>query len=281
MRVGVDTKYKPCVLALTVVTRGPVLARVRVAHAFMPNTNFTDREGTVDGERTFYVHMPRTPQTVVVNVYNKAVGDQPAGRDKTIMIKEYKLLPLDTFPQIYDSKNPLIQEGVKFIEEFSERAAILSAGEIGSVYRSDHGRFRIDYLDHIRDRREFIPDKANGGLVPNPRLGEIQSTPARISRDRGIIEWSKPHCIRYAVPYRVGISAHEIGHFYINENPRDEFEADENGINIMIGKGYGYIDVCNAFLSVFESSPTDQNADRAKKVIEQVEKLERKYNRYK
>ncbi len=280
MRIPVDTNYKPCMLAITVVSEGQITIRLRVAHAFQPNTNYTDREMPVNGSQIFYVRMPIPPQKSVIQIYNKATGDQPNGSDKTFIVKEYKIMPLDTFPELYDSKNPLILEGIKFLKQFSERAAILSAGQIGSVYQSDQKRFRIDYVDAIVDRREEIKDKS-GNWIPNPRMGEVQSTPARISRDRGIIEWAKPACVKYAVPYRFGISTHEIGHFYINTNPRDEFEADENGIKIMIGCGFGFIDACDAFLGVFEGSPSDQNAQRTNKVIELVTQLDNKYNRYK
>ncbi len=267
-------------LAITVQSRGPIDIRLRVAHAFQPNTNYTDRTGPVDGTQVFYVRMPIPPQTVVVQIYNKTIGDQPKDADKSFVVKDYKIMQLDTFPELYDSRNPLIQEGVKFLKQFSERAAILSAGPIGSVYQSDQKRFRIDYVDAILDRREQIKNKA-GKWVPNPGLGEVQSTPARISRDRGIIEWAKPACLEYAVPYRFGITSHEIGHFYLNENPRDEFEADRNGIKIMIGNGFGFIDACDAFLSVFEGSPSDQNAQRTNQVIQLVTELDNKYNRYK
>lgn len=280
MRIPIDTNYKPCMLAITVQSKGPVNIRVRVAHAYQPNTNYTDREGPVNGTQTFYVRMPIPPQTVVAQIYNKANGDLLNGADKSFIIKDYKIMELDTFPEIYDSKNPLIQEGVKFLKEFSERAAILSAGPIGSVYQSDKKRFRIDYVDAITDRREEI-QLPNGKVIPNPRMGEVQSTPARISRDRGIIEWAKPACLKYAVPYRFGISAHEVGHFYINTDARNEFEADENGIKIMIGCGFGFIDACDAFLSVFEGSPTQQNEERTTKVIKLVQELDDKYNRYK
>jgi hypothetical protein len=267
-------------LAITVQSKSPIEIRLRVAHAYQPNTDYTDRSAPLTGKQIFYVRMPIPPKTVVVQLYNKANGDQVTGADASIKIIDYKLLPLDTFPEIYDSKNPLIQEGIKFLKEFSQRAAILSAGLIGSIYQSDKKRFRIDYLDAIVDRREEIQTKS-GQVIPNPNFGKVQSTPARISRDRGIIEWAKPACLQYAVPYRFGITCHEIGHFYINTDPRDEFEADENGIKIMIGCGFGFIDACDAFLSVFEGSPSDQNAQRTNKVIELVTKLDEKYNRYK
>lgn len=131
MRIPVNTNYKPCMLAITVQSKGPIEIRLRVAHAYQPNTDYTDRTGPVNGKQVFYVRMPIPPQTVVVQIYNKAIGDQQKGADKTFDVVDYKIMELDTFPQIYDSKNPLIQEGVKFLKQFSERAAILSAGHIG------------------------------------------------------------------------------------------------------------------------------------------------------
>lgn len=261
------------ILALTVKTAHEIPLRVRVraayrdskgAIAFKPFTNYTDRQGNVNGERTFYVRMPKTTEIVVAELFNPSVTNDPNREDNSFTLAKKEILPLDTYPSEYDSENELIKCAIKFVQEFSEKAGYLSAGEIGSVYKSDCGRFRIDYLDVIHDRQ----------------TGQELATPARISQDRGIIEVAKKHFRNYAVPYRDAILFHEVSHFYINDNPRNEVEADLNALKIFLGLGYGYIDAENAFLNVFKNSPSDQNKERHQILHNFITGFEGRYNKY-
>ena len=61
---------------------------------------------------------------------------------------------------------------------------------------------------------------------------------------------------------RMAILLHEFAHFYLNENIDDEVEADLNGLLIYLGLGYPRIDGYEAFLQVFETTPTPQNKNR-------------------
>ncbi len=286
MRTGINTDFKPACLRVKLNSRGPQNLRLRVAHAHMPNAFFTNRSVPINGERTIYVHMPTTPGMIVLQVFNEKNGEMP--NDTTFQVGEYKLLELATFPELYDSGSKLIREGVKFFTQFSNNASILSAGmSPGSVYRSENRNFRIDYLDAITDRRIEIPksfltkNPADQNIpIPNPGYGKEESTPARISRDRGIVEWSKPKCVPMAIPFRCCINFHEMSHFYINYDPRNEFEADKNGMNLAVGLGYGFLDICDGFMGVFENSPSDQNVDRTEQVKQYMLEMEKKYNRY-
>lgn len=265
MRIPIVTNNEPVIVMFKIKTNSKVPMRIRVCDAFKPNTNFTDRTGLVQGERKFYVRMPKTPETVVAQIYNATNGDLGEGMDPTFQIIEKQIYPLDTYPSEFDSKSELVQCAIKFIQDFSERAGILSAGPTGSTYRSDCGRFRIDYLDVIHDRKS----------------GKELATPARISQDRGIIEVSKKHFLKYAVPYRVAILLHEISHFYINNDSHNEIEADLNALKIFLGLGYGYIDGENAFLNVFIGSPSDQNKERHQILHNFIVDFEERNNKYK
>jgi len=264
MRIPIETNNQPVIVGFKIKTNSNVPMRVRVCDAYKPNTNYTDRTGFVDGERMFYVRMPKTPKTVIAQIYNAKTGDVAEGKDATFQLLEKKIHPLDSYPETYDSQNDLIKCAIKFIQDFSERAGILSAGPEGSVYKSDCGRFRIDYLDTINDRKS----------------GVELATPARISQDRGIIEVAKKHFIKYAVPYRVAILLHEISHFYVNENPHNEIEADLNALKMFLGLGYGYIDAENAFLNVFIGSPSNQNKERHQILHNFIVNFEERYNKY-
>ena len=87
-------------------------------------------------------------------------------------------------------------------------------------------------------------------------------TPARISKSNGRIQVSKKQFDKYTVPMRMAILLHEFAHFYLNENIDDETEADLNGLLIYLGLGYPRIEGYEAFLQVFEGSPTQENKKR-------------------
>lgn len=265
MRIPIVTNHQPVILSFKIKTNGKLPLRVRVADAFKPNTNYTDRTGNVIGERTFYVRMPRTPETVLAQIYNPLFPETDPRADQGFEIVDKQILPLDTYPDTYNSQNDLIKCAIKFVQDFSERAGIYSAGEIGSVYKSDCGRFRIDYLNEIHDRKTGAP----------------LATPARISQDRGIIEVSKKHFLQYAVPYRVAILLHEVSHFYLNDNAHSEIEADLNALKIFLGLGYGYIDGENAFIQVFQGTPSDQNKERHQILHNFIMDFEQRHNNYK
>ncbi len=265
MRIPIETNMEPIIVSFKIKTNANIPIRLRVTDAFAQNSNYTDRTGYVNGERTFYVRMPRTPQTVVAQIYNPTFKESDPRSDAGITIVEKKILPLETYPDVYKSGDELIKCAIEFVQEFSERAGWLGAGPTGSVYESNCGRFRIDYLDTINDRK----------------TGKELATPARISQDRGIIEVAKKHFINYAIPYRDAILFHEVSHFYINDDAHNEIEADLNALKIFLGLGYGYIDAENAFLNVFKGSPSDQNVERHQVLHNFIVDFEERYNKYK
>lgn len=273
MRIPIETNKEPLILEFKVKTSSEIPFRVRVRSAyknskgelaFKPNTDYTDRYGKVNGERTFFVRLPKSSDIVVAELYNPAKTKNPNAADPSWQLVSKTIHPLDTYPSEYDSNSDLVKCAIEFIQYFSENAGIFSAGEEGSVYKSTCGRFRIDYLNEIRDRK----------------TGVELATPARISQDRGIIEIAKKHFVRYAVPYRVAILLHEISHFYLNENPRNEVEADLNALKMFLGLGYGYIDAENAFLNVFKGTPSDQNKERHMILHNFIDDFEKRNNKY-
>ena len=167
-------------------------------------------------------------------------------------------LPLKRKLTAFNHANDTIRKFVKFAEEFSAKAGYISAK--GSVYTSDDGQFRIDYLDDI------IGDN-----------GKSLKTPARISRNQGIIEVSKLKFSKYSVPMRMAILLHEFSHFYLNSDMANETEADLNALIIYLGLGYPRIDAYNVFTQVFHTSPTELNKDRMKIIDDFIRNFENKY----
>ena len=254
MRIPIVTGGEPLIFSFKLAGNCPN-CRIRVYDANRPNTDFTNRLGVLAGEQTFHVRMPIVGQKIIADIYQE--GTNPEAENPNIVLIEKNLNDIEVFPQVYNSGDPLIKEMMTFFEEFAMRKNYLSAGPGGSVYLSDGGRFRIDYLDDITDRQQRLPNPADPTKpIPNPNYGRVLGTPARISQDRGVIEVSKRYFSTIPVTQAVPILAHEGSHFYLSENRDDEKEADENAKNISLGRGYSDGDVYAAFVNVFQNANT-------------------------
>ena len=256
MKMHVNLNEKPSTLMFAIKTAFPKKIYVKVADAEQPNTTFTNRSCTISGEDAIYVRMPIAPKRAVILISSeKEVQGMP---DKEYKVVDAKILPLKRKLTSFSHANPTIQRFVKFAEEFSRKAGYISAKN--SVYTSNDGQFRIDYLDDIVD--------------PN---GTSLKTPARISKNEGIIEVSKLKFSKYSVPMRMAILLHEFSHFYLNSDMANETEADLNALIIYLGLGYPRIDAYNVFTQVFHTSPTELNKDRMKIIDDFIRNFENKY----
>jgi hypothetical protein len=74
MIVTIPTRHEEITLVIKVFTHEPHSIRIKVVDAEQPNTTFTDRYKTVDGESIFFVRMPVSGKDVLVYVYNEANG---------------------------------------------------------------------------------------------------------------------------------------------------------------------------------------------------------------
>ena len=247
MNILFKTKQKPLTIMIEVATNGAQKIQIIVKDINKPNTDYTNRYSTVNGSQKFYVRMPISPYESLISIYNVANGNLKKGQDPTFKVIKIDARPLERKMDCVDWSNPKIRDFCNFAQQFSDNAGILSAGKFpnGSTYISDEGNFRIDYFDDIRSKR-----------------GMLIQTPARISQSKGIIQVSKAHFKKFTVPMRMAILLHEFAHFYLNENIDDEVEADLNGLLIYLGLGYPRIDGYEAFLQVFETTPTPQNKNR-------------------
>ena len=74
MIFSVPTRYEELTLLVKVRTYEPQKIRIKVIDAEQPNTTFTDRYKTINGESIFFVRMPVSAKEVLVYVYNEAYG---------------------------------------------------------------------------------------------------------------------------------------------------------------------------------------------------------------
>ena len=237
---------QPITLEIVIETRRKEKIWLKVADPTKPNTYYIKRYANMVGVKSFFVNMPIAPEVADVIVYNNKNG--LSRRDRSFRVLEIRKLPLKVKPLMKMSKK--VKSFVRFAEEFSEEAGYLPSSEDGDTYRSNNGKFRIDYFDVIRS-------KGSGRLV---------GTPARISQLSGKIEVSAKAFRGYSIPMRMAILMHEFSHFFVNKVPSDESEADINGLKLYFTRGYPKISAYNVFLNVFKRSPSMQNKERYDKL---------------
>lgn len=254
MEFIVKTSNKPVTIMINVRTKAKQKIRIVVANKYKKDTLYTNRFKTIDGNGIFYVRMPQSPETALIYVYKE--GENPKSKNGFEVVDK-KLLPLKSKFTVNEIQNALVKEFVEFAQGFCENAGVFSAG--GSIYASDGGNFRIDYLDVITKRNDKTP----------------LNTPARISKVTGIIELAKQRFKCYTVPMRMAILLHEFSHYYLNNKQDDEEEADYNALLIYLGLGYPRIEAERVFLKVFYKTPSDGNVERYNKINNMINNFER------
>ena len=256
MRIKAKTKGNPCCIKMTIACSEPRKMYFKVKDSDKPFTEFTNRYCTVEGEQTFYVRMPISPQ--VADIIVKSENQMNGRPDDSYEIGNLEILSLKRKPSAFNSANSTIKNYIKFCQEFCAKAGYISAGN--SIYTSNDGKFRIDYLDKITDES-----------------GKSMNTPARISKNQGIIEVSKEKFKNYTIPMRMCILLHEFSHYYLNTDIANETEADLNGLLIYLGLGYPRIDAYNVFSQVFITAPNSVNTNRMKIIDKFVRNFEEKH----
>lgn len=241
---------KPTSLLLKVRVNMPMKVRVMAYNPNVPNTYYTNRVKTVSGQGEFEIRMPQNCENVIVKVV--ALN----GANNQLNVESVTKHELEQVSNCYSDKK--IMSFVKFAQEFSEKASILSKG----TYYSDDRKYRIDYFDVITQE------------------GRAIATPARISNINGRMEVAKRSFVNYTVPMRMAILLHEYSHFNLNRVQHDEVEADLNALRIYLGLGYPVIEAHNSFLNVFKNTPTEQNKERyqyIKTFIDNFPSMKHKY----
>jgi len=209
-----------------------------------PNTVYVDRYKTVNGVSTFYCRMPQSPKELGIYIRNK----QGSYANDTFRVRS-RIEPLKTDFTAFNSQSQKIRSFVKFAQWFAENSSILSVGD----YMSDDGMFKI----HLR--KELRAKTKDGKVYKS-------TTPSRVGINTGIIEVNQGLFDKITVFGRVAILLHEFSHFYLNEVPENEFEADYNATNIYLGYGYPRIEALRNYIRTFTKNPTDENVARYKEL---------------
>jgi hypothetical protein len=253
MIYNIPTRYEEMTLLIKVKTYSPEVIRIKVVDSNQPNTCFTDRYKTVNGETIFFVRLPVTGQNCMVYVYNEENGNLPSGQDNSFEVLSITKEQLEKKLDVIDFSNPFVRSFVNFCTRFSYNAGSIPSGN----YVSDDKNFVIKYLPIIEEG------------------GQEQTTPARIDIDTGLIEVSKKQFIEFTVPNRIAILLHEFSHCYLNDNVDDETEADLNGLLIYLGLGYPRIEAFEVFAKTFMNAPTEENKVRFDKIKNFIDNFEK------
>jgi hypothetical protein len=226
MKVKIVTRFAPVTLEIKVKTTQSMKLQIIVSDADDTTRKFTNRYKTVNGEETFMVRMPLSPNVSLVTVYGEKTG-----RNST---EERRL-------DVSDFGNAAMKSFVSFAQKFSFNVGDLEP----NTYASDDDRYFIRLSSVIKGKN-----------------GQVLTTPARIGAKSGVIECSKTAFDKMTVPMRFAILCHEFSHFYLNDKMTDEMEADLNGLLIYLGLGYPRIEAYQAFLETFKNSPSELNKRR-------------------
>jgi len=277
MNLVYDFNKKATCLRIEVKTQKPANIIIRVIDANKPNTLYEDRYQKVINKDVFYIKMPVTPIVGVVQIFNGTNGNVKDGEDKSFTFN-INPVPLKRYIIPMRINNQLTRNFVEFAQEFSEDASIISSSHKNSpcsVYQSADGKLRIDYHDTLYDLNTEKLDRS-GNTIKNPNYGREVTTPMRTNAETGVIEVSKKGIMQYTVPMRIAILLHEYSHFYLNNKPQDEEEADYNALLVFLYLGYSKISAYKAFCEVFKKADSPANRDRDKKIKDFIDNFESK-----
>jgi len=249
MTFSIPSNGLPFSLMVGIKCKNPENISIEAKDAYKPNSCYISRSGIIkDGYRAFELKFPQSPKLMQISIFNKAKGNYPSDEDKSFEIVKFEPNELKNSPLWADKD---IHNFVKFAQDFCANSSVISSGDYKpSIYRSDDGKFCIDYYKKIRNRK----------------TGQYVSTPARIGHSTGIIEISKDDFDKYTIPMRMAILLHEFSHKYMNpkigREISDEVSADINALNIYLSLGYPHIEAQYAFLKVFRGANNDFNKKR-------------------
>lgn len=248
MTFNIPSNTLPFTLILGIETKSNEYLNIVAVDKSKSDTIYINRNGDVNGYREFELNFPQTPNLMLLSITNRKNGNIGNQQDSSFQIRKFEVKELKTCP-LWTERD--IRNFVKFAQYFSANANELSAGDYKpSIYRSDCGKFCIDYFYKIR----------------NPKTGEFVGTPARVGHNTGVIEVSKVDFEKYSIPMRMIILLHEFSHKYmnplINREIGDEVSADINALNIYLSLGYPLIEAQYAFLKVFRGANNAFNKRR-------------------
>lgn len=202
-----------------------------------PNTYFFRRKAQFqsDTTREFQIRLPVSSYALEMDVFDKNSSDDTAF--EIIDISAKQMQP----PKVWASDSQ--HNYLKFAIDFAKKAGYTDTG----FYQSSDGEFLIQYLPVITDP-----------------LGKELPTPARISRKMPRVQISKKLFLRYTIPVRVAILAHEGCHWFLNT--RDQTTADLCGLKQYLDYGFPTIEAVYGVTKVFGDYPHMVGPSQVKRV---------------
>ena len=250
---SISSNNKKFSLHYTIKCSGQKRVRFRISQAGKQNSDYVNREMTINDSRKIFVNFPVTPKELVLTITNLS---DPTDKDfQTTQIQT----PLQDF-NIWINQDT--KDFLSLAIPFCKVSGFETATGNGRIFTNDNKKFVIKYFDIIRDF------KAN----------RVLNTPARIGHKSGRIEVSKAKFDKYTIPMRMAILLHEYSHVY--RNPQigleinDEIGADINGLYIYLGLGFSKIDAICVYANVFLKAQTKGNVERMRKIMDYIAKFE-------
>lgn len=244
MKQEIRTNYNPCIVDFEIRADKPTRVTIVVYDYEHPNRLLINTWIDVDGKKTFSARLPLSPKIATIMVKDSSGKDSNAFTVGRAVIK-----PLERKIAVNDIRDSGIREFLKFAQAFSYNINNLKTG----AYSSSNRHFHIELLPAITDR--------NGNEI---------STPARINVKTGIISVSAKKLKGKTSAYVFAILCHEFSHYFLNENIRDEEEADMNGLLMYLGLGYPRIEAYEAFGQTFQNKDTAENRARMEKIDKMI-----------
>lgn len=231
-------------LTFKVTSDRPVVLRIKGydAHPLHPNSVYFDREfgmpnNLFKGTKIIKAVMPVSPGLLNISAFDALSGSQNG-----IRIEEVKAESLDK--KIVAFNTPADYEFFRFLEGFIKTCGYKSTG----IYYSETKKFEIKLSAVIYNKE-----------------GKPLSTPARVFRPGGEMEFSKPKFDKMTIPMRAFIGLHEYCHFRVDT--RSEHMADNYALRIYLGMGFPKSEAIYAFTKVF----TPVNTDHEQKLKNRME----------
>ena len=236
MKISVPTDFRSWRLKLRLETDQPGQCLLRVADSRYPNSDFLRRRIPFNTRlvRDIEVPLPISPAELNVelsgeHIWLESVSKTPM-EDRTVLA------------------TPGRHRFMDFAVAFARRAGYLPAGN----YPDPSGSFMIRYSETIRDF-----------------LGRPQLTPARINRNSGRVELARNQFMRFSIPVRIAILAHEACHFFLDT--RDELIADRCGLAWYLDMGFPRIEAIYTATKIFGQFPQAIGPDTVERTREVVE----------
>jgi len=240
-------------LYITIACSGKKQFRVWAEQLGKPNSKYAERQIEVENSRVIHFNFPVSPKDLYIGCVNI---NNPKDTDFTVTIVEE---PLKKYNIWLDEET---RDFFQLAINFSQVCGFKKPAKDGTVYQTKDAHFNIKYFPVIKDF-------ATGAML---------STPARIGHRTGIIETSAIKFVKYTIPMRVMILAHEFSHKY--KNPKidlkisNEVGADINALYIYLGLGFSKIDAICVFANVFLKAQTDENIIRMRKILDYIDRFE-------